>query len=59
MITFLIVLVSVWLVLGIIAEVIGIVRTGEFNGIKNALIITGFGLLSLLAVCMEIEDGNL
>ena len=59
MITFLIVLVSVWLVLGLIAEVIGIVRTGEFNGIKNALIIIGFGLLSLLAVCMEIEDGNL
>ena len=57
--TFLIVLLGVWFVLGIIAEVIGIVRVRKFNGIKNALIITGYGLISFLAVCMEIQDGNL
>lgn len=57
--TVILVLLGIWVVFGIVAEVIGLVCTGEFNGTKNALIIVGFGLLSLIAVCMEIQDGNL
>ena len=52
-------LVFIWIAIGIIAELIGVLYYKEFNGYKSAAIIVLMGLLSLLSIIGDIlDEGN-
>jgi hypothetical protein len=46
----------VWLSLGVIAEIIGLVYEGKWNGIWECVIVVALGLIALLAVIADIQD---
>ena len=52
----LLLILSIWFGLGLIAELIGTIYYGEWNGIWNCLIIIAFGLGSFVAVISDIQD---
>jgi len=46
----------IWLFLGVIAEIIGLVYEGEWNGIRTSIIVVLLGLIALLGVISDIQD---
>ena len=47
---------SIWLGLGVLAQLIGTVYYDEWNGIKNCIIVICLGLISMLGVISDIQD---
>ena len=55
--TTLLVILGIWLGLGLLAEIMGIVYAKHFNGIKSALILIGLGGISLVLISKDIYNG--